>query len=193
MFAPEVKRLIDEVDGLRTQVDDHFQIPRDEALVLAQLVRIGRCVSLCEVGTSYGFSTLHLAAAAREHGGHVHTIDHDPAKVAAASRHVRQAGLDAAVTFHQGDACAVLATIAPKASFDFLFIDAAKSQSLAYLNAVWPKLAPSCVIVTDNTTTHPEELATFVAHLRGLPGVASTHVPVGNGFELTVRRPEAAQ
>ena len=77
MFTESVQAVIDRVDRLRTEVDDHWQIPRDEALVLAQLVGIGRCVSICEIGTSYGFSTLHLAAAAQRNGGHVHTIDMD--------------------------------------------------------------------------------------------------------------------
>lgn len=188
MFPPEIERTIAEVDRLREQVDDHYQIPRDEALLLAQLVRIGRCVSICEIGTSYGFSTLHLAAAAREQGGHLHTLDKNPMKTEAATRHLRQAGLLDAVTLHQGDAQVILESLTPRVPFDFVFIDAEKSQSFDYLNAVWPKLAHSFVIVTDNTTTHTQELATFVAHLRALPGVESSHVAVGNGFELTVRR-----
>lgn len=190
MFSAPIQRVIDEVDRLREQVNDHWQIPRDEASVLAQLVRLGRCRSICEIGTSYGFSTLHLAAAASEHGGHVHTIDANPAKTAAATKHLTQAGLAGAVTFHQGRAQDVLARLEPAAPFDFVFIDAEKSQSLEYLEAIWPRLAPTCTLVTDNTTTHAEELAAFVAHLRSLPGVASCHVPVGNGFELTLRRPE---
>jgi predicted O-methyltransferase YrrM len=193
MFPPNVQRMIDEVDRLREQVTDHYQIPCDEAMLLAQIARIGRCASICEIGTSYGFSTLHLAAAVRGHGGHVHTIDVNAAKVAAASRHVREAGLADVVTFHEGEACAVLAALQPRVPFDFVFIDAEKSQSFAYLDAVQPKLAPTCILVTDNTTTHAEELAAFVARLRSLRGAASCHVPVGNGFELTYLRPEPAR
>ncbi len=63
MFPDPIQSVIDRVD-LRATVDDHWQIPREEALLLAQLVSIGRFVSICEIGTSYGFSTLHLAAAA---------------------------------------------------------------------------------------------------------------------------------
>jgi hypothetical protein len=44
------------------------------------------------------------------------------------------------------------------------------------------------VLVTDNTITHAEQLASFLAHLRSLPQVASCGVPVGDGFELTVKR-----
>ena len=77
-------------------------------MVLARLVRIGRCISICEIGTSYGFSTLHLAAAASEHGGRVHSIDADPKKVRAAGENLREAGLAEIVTLHEGDARTVL-------------------------------------------------------------------------------------
>jgi predicted O-methyltransferase YrrM len=39
------------------------RVPAEEARVLAQIVRAARCRSICEIGTSYGFSTLHLTAA----------------------------------------------------------------------------------------------------------------------------------
>src|SRR5579883_2878203 len=126
MFPPEIQAVIDRVDRLRDEVSDHWQIPRDEGLVLAQLVRIGRCLSICEIGTSYGFSTLHLAAAAREHGGHVHTFDIDPKKVAAATRSIEDAGLAQSVTLHLGDVRAILPGLKPSEPFDFIFIDAWK-------------------------------------------------------------------
>jgi predicted O-methyltransferase YrrM len=188
VFPDSIQSVIDRVDRLRTQVNDHWQIPRDEALLLAQLVSIGRYVSICEIGTSYGFSTLHLAAAARQNDGYVHTFEHDPKKVAAASQNLRDAGLEAAVTIHHGDAREILRAIQPRALFDFVFIDATKEESDNYLDAVWRKLAPRCALVTDNTTSHAAELASFVERLRALPGFTSCHVPVGNGFELTVRQ-----
>ncbi len=191
MFSSRIQEVIDRVDRLRFEVDDHWQIPADEARLLAQLVRIGGCVSICEVGTSYGFSTLHLAAALNEPGGALHTIDVDPKKVAAASRHLREAGLEDRVVFHEGDAVLLLRTLQPERPFDFVFLDATKSQSFDYLEAVWPRLADSFIIVTDNTTTHADELAPFVRHLRSLPELTSTDVPVGNGFELTVRSRQA--
>jgi predicted O-methyltransferase YrrM len=82
----------------------------------------------------------------------------------------------------------VLAHLEPATPWDFVFLDAAKAESGAYLDAIWPRLGPRCVVVTDNTTTHAAELASFVARLRSLPGFASCGVAVGNGFELTVRR-----
>jgi predicted O-methyltransferase YrrM len=187
MFPQPIQAVIDRVDRIRFEVDDHYQVPRAEAAVLARLVLIGRSVSICEIGTSYGFSTLHLAAAARAHGGYVHTIDHSPRKVAAASQNIRDAGLSNVVKFYEGDARKVLASLEPSEPFDFVFIDATKEESNGYLDAVWPKLARQCILVTDNTSTHADELAAVVSRLRSLPGFTSCAVTVGNGFELTVR------
>ncbi len=186
MFNERMLAVIEHVNGLRDQVDDHWQIPRDEATVLATLVLACRSRSILEIGTSYGFSTLHLAAAAQRNGGAMHTIDINPAKRDAARQHLEQAGLADVVQLHVGDAREVIATIKPVEPFDFVFIDAVKQQSFAYLQAATPKLAAHAVLVTDNTLTHADELASFVAHLRGAASVVSCGIPVGNGFELSV-------
>jgi len=186
MFSQMVTDVIDRVDRLRHEVDDHYQIPRVEADVLAQIVRVGRFQSLCEIGTSYGFSTLHLAAAAAEHGGHVHSIDAAEKKHQAAGEHLEQAGLRAHVTLHLGPAQSVLPGLQPERPFDFVFLDAMKQELPAYLAAVRPLCASGAVLATDNTHTHPQQLADFVAELRAIAGARSCDVPVGNGFELTV-------
>jgi predicted O-methyltransferase YrrM len=186
MFPSEIQRVMDRVDGLRHQVDDHWQIPRDEAQVLAQLVRLGRCVSICEIGVSYGYSTLHLAAATKPMGGHVDAFDINPKKIDAATKHLTDAGLIDAVTLHLGDARALLGSFMPRRPFDCVFLDADKSQSSEYFHTVRPLLAQRCAIITDNTLTHANELVSFRDLLRAQPGASSVQVAVGNGFELTL-------
>jgi len=186
MFDQTIQRVMDAVDGLRHEVDDHWQIPRVEAELLAQLVTIGRCVSICEIGTSYGYSTLHLAAATAGLGGHVHSFDNNSKKHDAADKHLSQAGLRAVVTLHLGDARTMVKQVTPARPYDCVFIDAVKEQSFAYWDAVRPHLASRAVVMTDNTSTHADQLASFVAHLRGEVGARSCAVPVGNGIELTV-------
>lgn len=188
MFEPRIQAVMDKVDALRHQVDDHWQVPKAEALVLAQLVRVGRCLSVCEIGVSYGYSTLHLAAAVRDQGGQLHGFDISPKKVAAATDHLREAGLLDTATLHLGDARQTVAGFTPAKPYDFVFIDATKEQSMGYLEAVLPKTASTAILATDNVTTHATQLADFVAHLRALPGASSCTVPVGNGFELTLLR-----
>ncbi|MBI1370240.1 MAG: methyltransferase [Planctomycetes bacterium] len=186
MLTDAIKNIIREVDALREQVDDHWQIPADEGMLLYQLVKAARCVSVCEIGTSYGFSTLHLAAAARGSGGYVHTIDAEPRKTKAATEYLKRAGLLDAVTLHTGKAQDVLKTMKPAKPFDFAFIDAWKDQSFEYLEALMPHLGARAILTTDNISTHPDELSGFVKHLRSLPGATSCPVDVGNGFELTI-------
>lgn len=186
MFPDQIQSVMDRVDALRHEVNDHWQIPREEALLLAQLIRIGQYQSICEIGVSYGYSTLHLAAAALDIGGHVHGFDMSPMKIAAATKHLTEAGLMETATLHQGDAREELLAFEPQQPYDFAFIDAEKEESHAYLEALRPKLAKRCAIVTDNTTTHADELKTFITTLRALPNAKSCHVNVGNGFELTL-------
>jgi predicted O-methyltransferase YrrM len=186
MFDTSIQAVMDRVDQLRESTDDHMQIPRDEALVLWQIVRIGGCRSACEIGMSYGYSTLHIAAALKEVGGHLHAIDHARKKIEAATEHLTQAGLIDLVTVHPGDARQVLAAIEPDEPFDFVFIDAVKEQSIDYLQALDGKLAARCIVAADNTGNLAERMRPYVDYVRALPNAASCDVPVGQGFELTL-------
>jgi predicted O-methyltransferase YrrM len=186
VFEQNVQTVIDKVDQLRETTDDHMQIPRAEGPVLAQIVRIGRCRSLLEIGVSYGFSTLHLAAACRENGGHQHSVDISEKKINAAREHLTEAGLIETVSLHLGDGREVCRSLEPAEPFDFVFIDAVKQQSREYFEAIADKLAPRCIIATDNTSTHPQLLGEFVEFLHSRPGAKGCEVPVGNGFDLTV-------
>lgn len=188
MFDVAIQVVMDKVDALREQVDDHWQIPREEALILAQLVRISGATSICEIGHSYGFSTLHLAAAAKENGGHVYSFDLSEKKHAAARRHLEEAGLANVVTLHLGDARELVAQVTPAQPYDFAFVDAVKVETEAYLKVLWPKLAGRAVVTADNTKTHPDEMGQMVRIIRGFDGVVGCDVPVGNGFELALKR-----
>ncbi|MCC5829958.1 MAG: class I SAM-dependent methyltransferase [Phycisphaeraceae bacterium] len=187
MLSGKVAEVVAKVDALRGQVDDHWQIPADEALVLMQIVLIGGFKSICEVGHSYGFSTLHLAAAAQRNGGHVYSFDLSEKKHDAAGAHLAEAGLADRVTFTVGDARKTLEQVEPEAPYDFVFIDAVKQQSDAYLDVLLPRLAPRVAIALDNTRTHRRELGAFVQRIRALEGFVGCDVEIGNGFELAFR------
>ncbi len=177
---------MDQVDRLRHEVDDFWGVPREEAECLAQLVRLARARSICEIGASYGYSTLHLAAAASEHGGHVHTFDIDPRKVDIVKKHLQQANLDRYATIHHGDARELLPDVRLQNKFDFVFIDAVKDQCHEYLEQLWPHLASQAAILTDNINTHTDQLQAFISYLRTHARLKSTVINVGNGLELSI-------
>ena len=185
MIDPTVMQAIDRLEAFQETVDNAWNIPRAEGLVLHNIVLASRCHHLVEVGTSYGFSTLFLAAAAKVHGGAVHTYDIDPAKHDAARKTLADAGLADTVHLHTGDARKLLAEL--DEGVDFAFLDAWKDETFDYFAALEPKLAQRCVLALDNTATHPEQLGPFVEMLRGRADFTCCDVPIGNGFELAVR------
>ena len=183
----QILAMIDELDGLRATRDDAWQVPRAEGEVLYQIALASRARVIVEAGTSYGFSGLFWGAALRQAGGGVlHTIDRDPAKVEASREAFRRAGLGDVVVNHLGDVRDLLPTFA--GPIDLVFLDAGdKRQTRDYFELVWPAVRVGGSVLTDNATTHREELADFVRHARTRPDAAGTEIPVGNGLEWTIK------
>ena len=66
--------------------------------------------------------------------------------------------------------------------------DADKPNCIRYVGQVASKLNARAVVLTDNTVTHPDELADFVKWVRANSDFYSAGVPVGNGMEMSVKR-----
>ena len=143
--------------------------------------------NIVEIGTSRGVSTLWLADAARGTGGHVLTFDLDRAAQEAARASLRAAGLAEQVTFRHGDGGAALADLAD-GSVDLLFLDAERVEYPAW----WPHpmrvLRPGGLLVADNATSHPEEIAPLRDLVQAEPGMVTITVGVGKGELLALRR-----
>ena len=185
---PSILALIDELDRLRGSRDDHWQVPRVEGELLYQIALAAGAKVVVEVGTSYGFSGLFWGAALKRTGGRLYTIDIDPKKVESSKQTFARAGLAEVVTNHPGDVLDVLPRI--EDPVDLVFLDAGdKRQTRRYFELAWPKVRPGGSVLTDNATTHHDELAPFVRHVRSLADAASTEIPVGNGLEWTVKVP----
>ena len=182
---PRILSLIDELDALRTSRDDHWQIPRVEGEMLHHIALSSGAKRIVEVGTSYGFSGLWWGAALRETGGQLHTIDMSRKKYDASRQTFDRAGLSNTIVNYLGDAREVLATI--DGPIDIAFIDADKPACRAYFDLIWPKLRVGGSILTDNATTHREELAEYIAYVRSVPRAGSTEVAIGNGVEWTIK------
>jgi predicted O-methyltransferase YrrM len=70
---------------------------------------------------------------------------------------------------------------------DFVLNDADKENCRRYVELLLPKMSSGGMILTDNTTTHAEQLAGFLDWVRRHPEVHSSEIPLGNGMELTTR------
>jgi predicted O-methyltransferase YrrM len=137
-----------------------------------------------EIGGSRGYSTLWLAAGARILGGHVLSLEHDPAKAEAWRRNIADAGLEEWAELIEGDAFESLGAI--EDVFDVVFLDAEKDDYEALYSLARPKLEPGAVIVADNVLSHPDPLAQYSRARQADPTLESVTVPLDRGLELSV-------
>ena len=148
-------------------------------LVLATSAR-----AILEVGSSNGVSTLWLASAAAETGGHVTGTELLPERAAEANANLAEAGLGHVATVRAGDAAATVAGL--PGPFDLVFIDAEKDDYVAHFERAAGKVRPGGLVLADNVISH--DLSAYQAMLRARPDVETVTVPIGRGVEMTVVR-----
>jgi len=152
-----------------------------------------------EIGTAIGFSTLWMASGLPA-GGRIDTIDPDRSRTDRARRYWLRAGVTDRVRVINEPALRVLPRLAP--GIQFAFIDAIKTEYLAYLDALLPKMAPGGMITVDNVLwsgriaagVHDEDtdaLRAFNEHFLRHEQLEATIVPVGDGLAIGVVRPHA--
>jgi caffeoyl-CoA O-methyltransferase len=137
-----------------------------------------------ELGGSRGYSSIWLAAGVRYLGGHVLSLEHDPAKVEAWRRNVEEAGLEDWAELREGDAFEQLPQIDDV--FDVVFLDAEKDDYEQLFQLARERLEPGGLVVADNVLSHPDPLAQYSAARQADPTLLSVTVPLDRGLELTV-------
>lgn len=131
----------------------HFQhrylaVGPTEGALLYMLARAQGARRLVEFGSSFGISTLYLAAAAAENDGYVIGSEYYENKQRHAAANLTEAGLTERAEVRLGDARETLADI--DGPVDFLFLDGDKSLYLDVLERLLPRLADEALIVADN-------------------------------------------
>lgn len=145
--------------------------------------RSGGARRIVEFGTSFGVSTIHLAAAVRDNGGgQVIGTELEPGKAARAAEHLRAAGLADLVDIRVGDALDTLRSVA--GPIDLVLLDGAFTLYRPVLHLLEPHLRAGALVVSENAV--PETLA----YLRDpVSGYLSLPLPFdpGRGNELSLR------
>jgi predicted O-methyltransferase YrrM len=136
-----------------------------------------------EVGASRGYSTLWLAAGVRYLGGHVTSLENDPAKAAAWRANIAEAGLEEWADLIEGDAAETIPGIDDV--FDIIFLDAEKEDYERLFHAARKKLEPGALVIADNVSSHAETLGAYVEARQSDPTLESVTVPLDRGLELS--------
>ena len=168
---------------LYAQLRDYaLPVSRDAGRLLYMLARATNVRAIVEFGTSFGLSTLHLAAALRDNGGgRLITTEFEPSKVARARANLAAAGLADLVEIREGDALETLASGLPD-TIDLVLLDGAKSLYMDILALVEGRLRPGAVIVADNADHCPE----YLEHVRR-PDNGYLSMPFTDEVEFTIR------
>jgi predicted O-methyltransferase YrrM len=163
--------------------DYYIPISAEAGALLYALARAIRPQTVVEFGTSYGISTLYLAAAVTDNGeGHVFTTELSAKKAAAARANLDQAGVGDAVTILAGDALQTLADLTGPISL--VLLDGWKDLCLPVLRLLEPKLAPGALVAADDITH--STMADYLDYVRDpASGYVSVAFPVEDGIELS--------
>ena len=163
-----------------------LNITRDTGEFLAVLVRATVARRVLEIGTSNGYSTLWLASAAQAIDGAVNTVEFSDYKIALATKNFTCSGLASFITSIQDNAGRVLERTADSA-FDFIFLDSERPEYPGWWPNIKRVLRPGGLLVVDNATSHPDEMAPFVAVVQADSSFTTSLVPVGNGEFMAVK------
>jgi predicted O-methyltransferase YrrM len=171
---------------------DEFLLPvgPEVGWFLHSLILASRPARILELGTSYGYSTLFLADAARETGATLISMDLADYKQAEARANIERAGLAAVVDFRLGDAVELIK--ADPGPFDLVLLDIWKNLYIPCLEAFYPKLSDEGMIAADNMIEPEvarEDVRKYRAAIRALPDIQTALLPIGSGIELSVRWP----
>jgi len=189
------KRSDAETARSREMDDKEFFRHRDEFLLsvgsatgqlLNLLARQSGAKTILEVGSSFGYSTVWLAEAARANGGRLITLEAIAEKQEYARTQIQKAGLADFVDFRHGDARDSIAKL--EGTIDFVLLDLWKDLYIACFDLFYPLLSPGALVVADNML-YPESSKThamnYRKHVRIKRDIQSILVPVGSGLELS--------
>ena len=150
--------------------------------LLYMLARSSGARAIVEFGTSFGISTLHLAAALRDNGGgRLITSEFEPSKAARARDNLAAGGVIDLVEIREGDALTTLKSDLPD-TIDLVLLDGAKALYPEILDLLEERLRPGAIIVADNADDSPD----YLARVRN-PGSGYMSTAFAEDVELSVR------
>jgi predicted O-methyltransferase YrrM len=178
----------EEIKAFRS--DKLVALDRDKAEFCYQLCRAIDARRIVEIGTSFGVSTLYLAAAVRDNirasggTGVVIGTEYEPTKAAAARAHFEQAGLGCYIDLREGDLRETLRRL--EGPVDFMLMDIWIRMARPALELVTPHLRRGAIVICDNTARYRAEYADYFAFLESNSFRTMT-LPFDGGLELSIR------
>ncbi len=139
-----------------------------------------------EIGGASGYSAIWIGLGLRETGGHLTSIEYDPARAKQEADNIRRAGLSDVITVVPGDAFKEIPKL--PGEFDFVFLDAWKKDYERFFELVLPRLRPGGVFLAHNVVNKQSEMRGFLASIQNNPRLVTAIVtPSGEGMSISYK------
>ena len=178
-------------------------IPHETVAYFRFLMEIIQPKNILEIGTAIGFSALLMAQHAPE--ARITTIDRNPEMIGFAKENFAKFDNRQQITLLEGDAVDVLSTLTE--TYDFVFMDSAKSKYIVFLPEILKHLEVGGVVVLDDIFQGGDIAKDIMEVRRGQrtiyrglqrlfdatlsnPGLTASLVPLGDGI-LMLRKNQA--
>ncbi len=160
-----------------------------DAMMLRILVESSRAKRGIEVGSATGFGAVNMGIAFERTGGHLYTLEIDPQMAKTCRDNLQKIGLENTVTCIEGDALKTLPKL--KGKYDFVFIDALKSDYLKYFKIIEPKLKIGAVVVGDNVVRSAKAMKDFLDYMQESPNydtvIIRASMEKGDGMSISYK------
>lgn len=188
----EREALADRVPIIRKEMQSFLKV----------MLMIKRPLRILEVGTAVGFSAILMSESAPKECK-ITTIENYEKRIPIARENFRRAGKEEQITLIEGDAMEVLKTL--EGSYDFIFMDAAKGQYIAYLPEILRVLTPGGVLISDNVLQEGEiiesrfaverrdrtihsRMREYLYLLKHHEELETTIIPLGDGVAMSIKK-----
>jgi len=178
--------------------DKLIALDRPKAEFCYHVCRALQARRIVEAGTSFGVSTIFLAAAARDNLRQPHPesgaagsavvigTEYEPDKARMARGHFVEAGVSDLIDLREGDLRETLVDV--DGPIDFMLIDIWTPMARPALSLVAPRLRQGAVVCCDNTVQFRDAYADYFEFVRDpRNGLRTMTLPFEGGFEFTVR------
>jgi caffeoyl-CoA O-methyltransferase len=182
-LSPDLTKLLQQIKAADT---DLLAVSEEDGRFLRVMIASSGATRALEIGGANGYSAIWIGLGLRKTGGHLTTIEFDPARAQTAGENIRRAGLGDVVTVVPGDAFKEIPKLAGE--FDFVFLDAWKRDYKRFFEMVFPRLRTRGLFLAHNVVNKQSEMPDFLGAIQNNPAVMTTIVrPSGEGMSVTVK------
>jgi predicted O-methyltransferase YrrM len=183
----------DILSELEKTQKDFWNLDRNCACFLYQLILMKNAKNVLEIGTSNGYSGIWILKALEKTKGKLTTIEFWEKRQSIARKNFQLCAPNADVEPKIGSAIVVLEDLEEeilnkkREKYDFVFIDANKKEYLDYINIINKIVSPDAVILADNILSHKEKVQPYVEKMYNDKTYVSQILDLGTGMMLSVK------